>query len=83
MKPDFYTKSVLTVIASCLVYFVVQDITPIKDAHAQSGGVVDVNIVKIDGVAGEVFFDGTAGQDRQVGLAQIVEKAAGCVSNSG
>ena len=49
MKPDFYTKSVLTVIASCLVYFVVQDITPIKEAHAQSGGVVDVNIVKIDG----------------------------------
>ena len=49
MKPDFYTKSVLTVIASCLVYFVVQDITPIKEAHAQTGGVVDVNIVKIDG----------------------------------
>ena len=49
MKPDFYTKSVLTVIASSLVYFVVQDITPIKEAHAQSGGVVDVNIVKIDG----------------------------------
>jgi hypothetical protein len=49
MKPDLYTKAVLTVIASCLVYFVVQDITPIKEAHAQSGGVVDVNIVKIDG----------------------------------
>ena len=49
MKPDFYTKAVLTVIASCLVYFVVQDITPIKDAHAESGSVVDVNIVKIDG----------------------------------
>jgi hypothetical protein len=48
MKPDFSTKSVLTVIASCRVYFVVQDITPIKEAHAQSG-VVDVNIVKIDG----------------------------------
>jgi hypothetical protein len=49
MKPDLYTKAVLTVIASCLVYLVVQDITPIKDAHAQSEGVVDVNIVKIDG----------------------------------
>ena len=49
MKPDLYTKAVLTVIAGCLVYFVVQDITPIKEAHAQSGGVVDVNIVKIDG----------------------------------
>ena len=49
MKPDFYTKAVLTVIASCLVYFVVQDVAPIRDAHAESGGVVDVNIVKIDG----------------------------------
>ena len=49
MKPDLYTKAVLTVIASCLVYFVVQDVAPIKEAHAQSGGVVDVNIVKIDG----------------------------------
>ena len=49
MKPDLYTKAVLTVIASCLVYFVVQDVTPIKEAHAQSRGVVDVNIVQIDG----------------------------------
>jgi hypothetical protein len=49
MKPDLYTKAVLTVIAGCLVYLVVQDVTPIKAAHAQSGGVVDVNIVKIDG----------------------------------
>jgi len=48
MKVDLYTKSVLTVIASCLVYFVVQDVSPIRDAHAESGGVVDVNIVKID-----------------------------------
>lgn len=49
MKPDFYTKAVLTVIASCLVYFVVQDVAPIKEAHAQPTGVVDVNIIKIDG----------------------------------
>ena len=49
MEPDLYTKSVLTVIAGCLVYFVVQDVAPIKEAHAQSGGVIDVNIVKIDG----------------------------------
>ena len=58
MKPDLYTKAVLTVIASCLVYFVVQDITPIKEAHAQSGGVVDVNVVKIDGAP--VRFSSTA-----------------------
>ncbi len=49
MKVDLYTKAILTVIASCLVYFVVQDVAPIKEAHAESGGVVDVNIVKIDG----------------------------------
>ena len=35
--------------ADPLLYFVVQDIMPIKEAHAQSGGVIDVNIVKIDG----------------------------------
>ena len=58
MKPDFYTKTVLTVIAGCLVYFVGQDIAPIKDAHAESGGVVDVNIVKIDG--SPVRFSSTA-----------------------
>lgn len=50
MKVDLYTKGVLTVIASCLVYLVVQDITPISNAHAQSAGVIDVNIVKIDGL---------------------------------
>ena len=49
MKPDLYTRAVLTVIAGCLVYLVVQDGTPVKVAHAQSGGVVDVNIVRIDG----------------------------------
>lgn len=50
MKPDLYTKAVLTVIASCLVYLVAKDIVLIQDAHAQSGSVVDVNIVKIDGL---------------------------------
>ena len=58
MKVDFYTKAVLTVIASCLVYFVVQNVAPIKNAQAQSGGVVDVNIVKIDG--SPVRFSSTA-----------------------
>lgn len=48
MQSDLYTKAVLTVIASCLVYFVVQDVVPIKDAHAQSG-VIDVNIAKVGG----------------------------------
>jgi hypothetical protein len=47
MKPDLYTKAILSVIAGCLVYFVVQDVTPIKVAHAQSGGVVDVNRLNV------------------------------------
>ena len=76
MKPDFYTKAVLTVIASCLVYFVVQDITPIKEAHAQSGRRGRCEYRQDRWLAGEVFFDGTAGQDRQVGLAQIVMRLA-------
>ena len=58
MKPDLYTKAVLTVIASCLVYFVAKDVVLIQDAHAQSGGVVDVNIVRIDG--SPVRFSSTA-----------------------
>jgi hypothetical protein len=58
MKVDLYIKAVLTVIASCLVYFVVQDVAPIKEAHAQSGGMIDVNIVKIDG--SPVRFSSTA-----------------------
>lgn len=48
MKPDRYTKAVLTVIASCLVYFVARDLGVVPNAHA-ANAVVDVNIVKIDG----------------------------------
>lgn len=48
MKSDRYTKAVLTVIASCLVYFVARDLGVVPNAHA-ANAVVDVNIVKIDG----------------------------------
>jgi hypothetical protein len=47
MKTDAYTKSVLTVIACCLLYFVAKDISVIPDAHANA--VVDINIVKVAG----------------------------------
>ncbi len=47
MKTDAYTKSVLTVIAFCLLYFVARDASVIPDAHANA--VVDVNIVKVAG----------------------------------
>ena len=48
MKPDRYTKAVLTVIAGCLVYFVARDLGIVANAYA-SNAIVDVNIVKIDG----------------------------------
>ena len=48
MKTDLYSKAVLTVIATCLLYFVVKDaITP---AHALNGQPVDVNLVSINGI---------------------------------
>ena len=49
MKVDLYTKAVLTVIAACLVYFVVKDAPIMSVAHAQSRGPVDVNIVQVIG----------------------------------
>jgi len=58
MKTDFYTKTVLTVIACCLVYFVAKDVSPIMHANAQVGGPpaiakvsepIEVNIVQVAG----------------------------------
>ncbi len=51
MQVDFYTKAVLTVIACCLLYFVVRDLSVVPDAHAVSQDIVDVNIVEIRGLA--------------------------------
>ena len=49
MNVDPYTKVVLTVIATCLLYIVAKDILLIKDVHAQSSGVANVNIVQVAG----------------------------------
>ena len=49
MKTDLYLKAVLTVIATCLVYFVAKDVG-ITPAQAQTGRPVDVNLVSINGV---------------------------------
>ncbi len=49
MKADLYTKSVLTVIACCLLYFVMRDISVVPEVRAQSQGTVDVNIVQVAG----------------------------------
>jgi len=49
---DAYSKIVLTVIAACLVYLVVRDLTIVPPARAQmEQSVTDVNIVQIAGSA--------------------------------
>ena len=49
MKTDVYTKTVLTVIACCLLYFAAKDLSVVPVVHAQSGGPIDVNIVQVAG----------------------------------
>jgi hypothetical protein len=49
VKADLYTKTVLTIIACCLLYFVVRDIPVVPDVRAQFQGTVDVNIVQVAG----------------------------------
>ena len=51
MKADIYTKGVLTVIACCLTYFVARDLSLVPEVKAQTGGVVDVNIVQVAGTS--------------------------------
>lgn len=61
MKTDAYTKAVLTVIACSLLYFVGRDLGVVPDAHAQSKGPVDVNVVQVAGATisnnGMVSYD--------------------------
>ena len=47
MKNDLYTKSVLTIIAICLLFIVGKEIE--KPAYADRKKIIDVNIAKIDG----------------------------------
>ena len=52
MNVDFYTKTVLTVIAVCLVTLVLRsfEFSPVSTAHAaEQPGIVDVNVVQVDG----------------------------------
>lgn len=48
MNIDLYTKTVLTVIAGCLLYLVAKDVSLIPAARAGSGP-IDVNIVEVSG----------------------------------
>ena len=51
---DLYTKSVLTVIAGCLLWIVARDVALVPDARAQEGfaaaAEVKVDVVKVGGV---------------------------------
>lgn len=51
MKSDRYTKTVLTIIAGCLLWLCARDFNPISEAMAQTDrgrDVVKVQIVSID-----------------------------------
>jgi len=47
MKTDLYTKTILTIIAICLLYITGKDM--VVPAYADRKEIIDVNIVKIDG----------------------------------
>ncbi len=48
-KPDLYTKTILTVIAACLVWLCVNNLSFLPRAEAQPGGVLSqVQIIGID-----------------------------------
>ena len=47
MKTDLYTKTILTIIAICLMYIAGKDL--MMPAYADKKEVIDVNIAKIDG----------------------------------
>jgi hypothetical protein len=49
MKTDLYLKTVLTVIAICLLHSVAKDV--ITPAQAQTGRPVDVNLVSVNGIS--------------------------------
>ena len=47
MKTDLYTKTILTIIAICLLYIAGKDV--VVPAYAERKEIIDVNIAKIDG----------------------------------
>jgi len=47
MKTDLYTKTILTIIAICLLYSADKDM--VAPAYADKKEIIDVNIAKIDG----------------------------------
>ena len=47
MKTDLYTKTILTIIAICLLFIAGKDM--VVPAYADKKEIIDVNIAKIDG----------------------------------
>ena len=47
MKTDLYTKTVLTIIAVCLLYIAGKD--AVVPAYAERKEIIDVNIARVDG----------------------------------
>ena len=47
MKTDLYTKTILTIIAICLLFIAGRDM--VVPAYADKKEIIDVNIAKIDG----------------------------------
>jgi len=47
MKTDLYTKTILTIIAICLLFIVGKDM--VVPAYAEKKEIIDVNIAKVDG----------------------------------
>ena len=47
MKTDLYTKTILTIIAICLLCFVGKNM--VVPAYADRKDIIDVNIAKVDG----------------------------------
>jgi hypothetical protein len=47
MKTDLYTKTILTIIAICLLYIAGKDM--VVPAYADKKEIIDVNISRIDG----------------------------------
>jgi hypothetical protein len=47
MKTDLYTKTILTIIAICLLFIAGKDM--VAPAYAERKDIIDVNIAKVDG----------------------------------
>ena len=69
MKVDRFTKSVLTIIAVCLVLLTLKEYDIISDAEAAKASITDVNIKKINGIR---IKDAPTGNNSFNGLPVVI-----------